>query len=219
MQQALETVEEFKVVNEKLSRKLIIEGRSESCRLNYLRQVSKLVLHYKKSPLDVTIDELEEYLYYLKKSKNYSMSSFKHLIYGLKHVYKIFKLEDLKVSLPQVEISKRLPVVLSRAEVKMLLCSPNYFKHRILLGLIYDGGLRMSEIVKLRISDVDFERKTVHVRQSKFKKDRYVPISDMMIRGLRKYLKKFKPNEWLFNGREKNVPLSKGGVRYAFRAA
>jgi site-specific recombinase XerD len=80
------------------------------------------------------------------------------------------------VTLPSIAHQQKLPVVLRREEVKRLLKSSTLLKHRILIGLHYDCGLRCLEVRILQISDIDLGRRMIHVRQSKGKKDRYVPI-------------------------------------------
>jgi site-specific recombinase XerD len=85
--------------------------------------------------------------------------------------------------------------------------------------LIYDGGLRISEVIKLRIIDVDMDRMMLHIKESKCKKDRYVPISDIVIRGLNQYIATSHPKEWLFNGKIRGEKISKEGIRHAFRSA
>src|ERR1035437_5718449 len=82
----------------------------------------------------------------------------------------------------------KLPVILNRSELRELFKVPALLKHRIILTLAYSAGLRSQEIIALKLSDIDFERKTIHIRQSKYKKDRIVPLSDYMSLGLRKYL-------------------------------
>ncbi len=146
------------------------------------------------------------------------MSSFKHLVYGLRTMFSMFKNEQLYLALPPVSRSKALPVVFSQHEVKLILKTPKLLKHRVLFALIYDCGLRISELINLKISDIDFDRKQVHVRQSKHKKDRYVPVSAITVNGLIKYLKVTNPVTWLFNGKIRGEQISRGGIRHAFCA-
>ncbi|MCW3789918.1 tyrosine-type recombinase/integrase, partial [Plebeiibacterium sediminum] len=107
---------------------------------------------------------------------------FKHLVYGLRAMFSMFKNEELLLALPPIKSSKALPVVLSQQEVKTLLKTPKLLKHRILFAIVYDCGLRISEVLNLKIEDLDFDRKQIHIKQSKHKKDRYVPMSNLMIR-------------------------------------
>ena len=90
-------------------------------------------------------------------------------------------------------------------------------KHRIVLSLIYSAGLRGQEVINLKISDIDFQRKTIHIRQSKYKKDRIVPLSDVMAQGLLKYLKAENPHIWLFNGKEPDGRYSVRGLSWVMR--
>jgi len=85
------------------------------------------------------------------------------------------------------------------------------------LTLIYSAGLRGQEVINLKISDVDFERKTLHIRQSKYKKDRVVPLAEAMAVGLRKYLTAENPHVWLFNGKEADGRYSVRGLSWAMR--
>jgi len=218
-QQACIAVPVFKDVCRTFIRKFGVAGKSNSCVQNYLRQISKLVLFYQKSPLDLTTEEVEEFLVYLRHNEPPSLSSFKHLVYGLRHLFGIYGRDDMEIILPQISHPKTLPEVFSKEEVRQLLSAPGYLKHRVLLGTIYDAGLRISEVAGLLISDVDFDRQMVHVRQSKFKKDRYVPVSSMLCRGLKSYISTSRPRDYLFNGRVKGKPMSFQGIRHIMHGA
>lgn len=217
LQQACEAVPEFKSITDTFIRKYSIAGKSKSCVRNYLMQISKMVLHFDCSPLDLSQDQMEEYLFMIQQNDHPSLSSFKHLVYGLRVLFAMFKNEELLLALPSISASKALPVVLSQQEVKTLLATPKLLKHRVLFAIIYDGGLRIAELINLRIEDVDMDRKQIHIRQSKHKKDRYVPISSLTIRGLNKYINTSNPKTWLFNGKIRGQQISRGGIRHALR--
>jgi len=124
--------------------------------------------------------------------------------------------------LPSIERPKKLPVVLSRKEVKLLLKTPKLHKHRLLLALLYGCGLRNAELRNLHVKDVDMDRKQLHIRQGKGRKDRYVPLCDLLIRGIRIYLAAEHPRRWLFNGNDKAgkpVGLSPNGVQWVVKQA
>jgi site-specific recombinase XerD len=110
-------------------------------------------------------------------------------------------------------------VILNREELRQLFKAPALIKHRIVLSLIYSAGLRSQEVINLKISDIDFERKTIHIRQSKYKKDRIVPLSDYMQKGLKKYLTAENPHIWLFNGKEQDGRYSVKGLSWVMREA
>jgi len=102
------------------------------------------------------------------------------------------------ITLPSLKLPKKLPVVLSFNEVKLLLRTPKLLKHRMVL-MLYGCGLRRSELINIRLEDVDFDRRMLHIREGK--KDRYVPLGENLIIGLKKYLKSERPITWLFNGK------------------
>jgi site-specific recombinase XerD len=108
-------------------------------------------------------------------------------------------------------------VVFSRKEVKKLIGTPKWKKHRILLALIYSAGLRISEVSRLEKRDVDFDRMTIHIRQSKYRKDRYVPLSEYMKKGLEDYYRQCGPIRYVFNGKETGSSLSIRAIQYIFR--
>lgn len=218
-EQAIALVPEYGDICKLVTRRFVINGRSNSCVNNYLRQVAKMVIYYGRSPIDLTIDELEDYLFYLKHTESPSLSSYKHLVYGLRHIYRLCKNTELVLALPKVIYPKKLPVVLSKNEVRKLLIALDNEKHRLLLGTIYDGGLRISEAANLQVSDVDFDRKSIHIRNSKGKKDRYVPISDMLVRGVKSYITKYQPVNYLFNGNIVGKPISCTAIRVIVLAA
>ena len=124
------------------------------------------------------------------------------MVYGLRYYFRLKGDNKRAISLPSLKREATLPVILNRSELKALFRAPKLLKHRIILTLIYSAGLRRQEAINLKTADIDFERKTIHIRQSKYLKDRMVPLSDLIARGLRKYLEAEKPNIYLFNGKE-----------------
>jgi len=219
-QEACNKVEGFHQMGETFMRRLVIEGKSRSTHENYLRQMAKLSLHYGRTPLMLETSEVEEYLFFLIRTDSSSQSSFKHLVYGLRKLYLLFDKEELHVCLPEINRPKKLPVVLSHPEMKRLLKAPRNLRERVLFGLAYDTGLRISELTNLLISDVDLDRKQVHVRQSKFKKDRYVTISEHAARGITKHLTINRPKLYLFDHADrKGIPISKTRIRTLLKEA
>ena len=146
-------------------------------------------MHYDCSPELLDQEQVEDYLFLLKK-KNHSPSEsfFKHTVYGLRSVYKALGLKNKHIALPSIEKSKKLPVVMSKNEVRLMLKTPKLLKHRLILGLLYGCGVRCFELRNIQIKDVDFDRKALHIRQGKGRKDRYLPLPEMLIRGLKKYI-------------------------------
>ena len=167
---------------------------------NYTRCLAHLGLHYKESPEKLSKELIDDYLFHCQNlHKTPSESFFKHTIFGLRAIYKVLDIEDKRVKLPQIKRQNKLPVVLSKPEVRTLLKAPKYLKHRLMLGMLYGCGLRSYELCALRLSDVDFDRQTVFVKKQKGKLDRYVPLSKHLARGLKKYISTESPTTFLFN--------------------
>jgi site-specific recombinase XerD len=218
--EACNKVAGFQSMGEEFVRKLVINGKARSTHENYLRQMAKMALHFGRTPLDLSQSDLEEYLYHLIQKDTDSFSSFKHLVYGLRKLYLLFDKEALHLSLPPIHRPNKLPVVLSLQETRLLLNAPRHLWVRIMLGLIYDTGLRIQELIDLRIGDVDLNRRQVHVRQSKNDKDRYVPMSSHAVRGLKKHLALSSPKDYLFeHPKRKGIPMNPTGIRNLLKEA
>ena len=119
--------------------------------------------------------------------------------------------------IPRGRKRKTLPVVLSMEEVRTVLSAVTNLKHKTILTVIYSGGLRISEAVRLKVTDIDSERMTIRVRQGKGKKDRYTLLAKGTLELLRIYWKQHHPKDWLFPGEDVSVPLSVSTVQKALR--
>lgn len=170
--------------------------------------MAAISLYCGKIPTELDPEQVHDYLFFLqKKSKSPSQSYFKHTVYGLRFLLKSEGLPYEYLRLPSIKHEKKLPVVLSKEEVWKMLQSATLLKHKILIGLLYGCGLRCMEARSVRLQDLDFDRKQLKIVQGKGKKDRYVPLSEHLIRGLKKYIEAEKPKEYLFNGQ----PIERAG--------
>lgn len=207
--------------------KISLSGKSESTLKSYASHLAKLSLHFGCMPTEPDADQINDYLYLIQQQHDTpSDSYFKFTVYGLRFVYRMYGMKDKRIELPSIKRDKTLPVVLSREEVKRLLLAPQLLKHRVLIALLYGCGLRCFELRNIQLADLDFDRKMLHVRQGKGKKDRYVPLCDMLIRGLQKYLEAEQPQTWLFNGKPEGQAggdfdsrYSQRGVQWAVKQA
>lgn len=206
-----------------MERSVELAGKSKSTLTNYARCLAHMAQHFNCNPIELDQEQVLDYLHLLKsRHRTPSESFFKHTVYGLRYACRLLGKNHLRISLPSIERPQKLPVVLSREETRLLLRTPKLLKHRLILALLYGCGLRCFELRRLRIRDVDLDRKTIHVRQGKGRKDRYVPLCDMLVRGIRRYLRAERPVEHLFNGKDaegRAVPLSQRGVQWAVRQA
>ena len=203
-----------------LKLRLQSEDKSPSTLHNYTRCVAKLCLHFGCLPQEVSEEEINEYLASLAQSTiSPSKSYFKHTVYGLRYYYRLIGLNPKALALPSVKHDNKLPVILNRGELRALFKAPRLLKHRTLLTLIYSAGLRVQEACNLKIADVDFERMTIHIKQSKYKKDRIVPLGKVMAHGLKRYLAAENPHTYLFNGKDLASPMSTKAMQWAMQEA
>lgn len=114
---------------------------------------------------------------------------------------------------------KTLPNVLSKEEVKMILCAPVNIKHRAMLSLIYSCGLRRGELLNLQPTDIDAKRGIVIIRQGKGKKDRIAPLSEKILALLREYYVAYRPKTWLFEGQKPGTPYDERSLASVLKQA
>lgn len=206
-----------------MKRSIELSGKSLSTLTNYARCLATMTLHFKCSPLDLDSEQVLDYLHYLQsKKKTPSSSYFKHTLYGLRFVYKLYGKAPLLQSLPSLKKVHKLPVVLSVPEIKSLIAAPKLLKHRLLIAMMYGCGLRRSELMNIRLSHVDLDRQMLHISQGKGRKDRYVPLGENLSYAIGKYLDAVKPYIWLFNGNGSDgTPgqFSANGVRWIISEA
>jgi site-specific recombinase XerD len=167
--------------------------------------LSSISLYYGCTPEDLTQDGLDKYLAEKVQGK---ISTFKHLIHGLRYYYRALGIEKERFHLPSIKKGRPLPEILNADECKRLFHAPSRLRDKVMLSLIYSGGLRSCELRNLQIKDIDSGRMLIHIRQSKNHKDRYVPLSENILRGLRTYYKDERPQNYLFPGGKKGCPLS-----------
>jgi len=217
---ALATVAGFDRVYRTLEQQVVLRGQAKSTFENYIQRIAQVSLHFDRLPEDVSTDELNEYLVALAVSAvSPSRSAFKHSVYGLRYYYRYIGLPDRAVKLPSLKKDAKLPTIFNKSELRQLFKAPTLLKHRVLLTLIYSAGLRSSELIHLKISDIDFERRSIHIRRSKYNKDRVIPLSQYMATGLQKYISLERPHVWLFNGKTLGTPYSAKGISWVMRDA
>jgi len=201
-----------------MQRHVALLGKSTSTLNNYSRCLARMALHFNCNPLELDEEQVLDYLYHIKtQSRTPSSSYFKHTVYGLRFAYRAMGMPQKQVFLPKMQFPKKLPVVLSQREVKHLLKTPDLLKHRLVLALLYGCGLRRQELCNIKIQDADLDRKMLHIREGKGRKDRYVPLGENLSRGVKTYLAAEKPYIWLFNGKTNTGQLQQftgSGVRW-----
>jgi site-specific recombinase XerD len=174
-------------------------------------------LHFHRSPDELGEQEIRDYLHYLIQVKKGSQSGVSQAYSALKFFYETTLKRDWNgFRIPRVQKGKKLPVVLSQQEIQAIFSATRNLKHRVVLMTIYSAGLRISEVVHLKVSDIDSQRMTIRVQQGKGQKDRYTLLSQRTLEVLRAYWKEYRPSGWLFPGKPETEPLSVSSVQRVF---
>ena len=174
---------------------------------SYVSAMMGLAKHYRQSPDQLTQEQIRSYLLHLKE-RGLSPSSRNVAISGMKFFYhQILGWNEQRLFLPPRKRSWRLPEVFSQKEVERLLLAAVKLRDRCLLMTAYATGLRVSELVRLKVSDIDSQRMMVRVEQGKGRKDRYTILSQRLLCELRLYWKGHRSKNWLFPNR-KDAPIS-----------
>lgn len=176
---------------------------SEATIKTYRQHFQRFLKHFPDTELkDIAKEEIRKYLLYLVEEKKYSTSAQNQAINSIKFYYeKVLGKPVEKYYVPRPRTEKRLPEILSEEEVTKILKQIWDLKQKCIIYLIYSAGLRLTEVVHLRIGDIHSDRKQIFIRSAKGNKDRYGILSDTVIELLREYYKKYKPRHWLFEGK------------------
>jgi site-specific recombinase XerD len=197
---ACATVDGYKDLYHRFEKRMTTSGRSPSTLQNYSRYISQIALHFNCLPTLLHDDQIEDYLHQLLRNSTPSESYFKHTVYGLRFLFRLEGLKDKRIALPSIQKEKKLPTVLSRQEIKAMIKCATLLKHRLMVSLLYGCGLRCGEVRTIELRDIDLHRQMLLVRQSKGRKDRYVPLGQLLVRGIQSYLDAENPQQYLFNG-------------------
>jgi site-specific recombinase XerD len=179
----------------------------------YIRSVAEFAKHFKQSPEQLGPEEIRAWQLYLIKEKRVSQSTYIQAVCGLRFFYRNTlnrKIDIQHIPLPRKE--KKLPVILSKEEVKKMLEAPRNLGHRAILATLYGAGLRVSEATKLKVGDLDGDRKVMWVRGGKGNKDRQVMLTESLSELLAAYRRWKQPAEWLFPGASPGQPISREAV-------
>lgn len=178
-------------------------------------------LHYffPTSPEDITDEQVNLYMQHLLIRKKIATSTQNQVINAIKFYYeKVLKRERKVYALERPLKETKLPKVLSEEEAAAILKSVENLKHKSMLWLIYAAGLRRSELLNLRIGDIDSKRMVIHIKGAKGKKDRITMLSDRVLELLRKYFMEYRPTVWLFEGLP-GKPYSVSSLQKVFMTA
>src|SRR5580700_7257247 len=186
----------------------------------YIRSVAEFAKHFNKPPDQLGSEEIRSWQLFLLNEKRVKLSTYIQAVCALRFFYRNTlnrKIDIDRIPLPRYE--KKLPIILSKAEVKALLEAPKNLGHRAILATMYGAGLRVSEVTSLKVSDLDRERRVIWVRGGKGHKDRQVMLAEPLREVLAAYWRWKRPSEWLFPGGKAGRPLTTKAVFFTCRKA
>lgn len=202
-----------------LAQELIIRGFSRRTIKSYLAINQRFLDLINKSAKEATTQDVKNYLLFLK-TRGLTNTSLNLTISALKFYFEQLLHRKLFFNIQRPKKEKYLPVVLSREKIIKIINSANNLKHKLLLSLLYGSGLRVSEVVKLKIADLDINNQTLFIKESKGNKDRYTLLSQQSIELFKIYSKKFTKNQlYLFPGAGKRSRLSQRSAQKIFNYA
>ena len=192
----------------------------EATQQSYLRSVSGLASHYRISPDQINGEKLKNYVLFLTNDRNLKWSSVNTITAGLRFFYtETLGCRDIALSIPPRKTPRHLPEILSRDELVNLFGSVKNLKHRAILVTAYACGLRISEVVNLKVNDIDSSRIMVRIEHGKGDKDRYSIASPRLLNELRSYWKMYRPSLWLFPNERTKEKLTRSTPHLIFKAA
>lgn len=172
----------------------------------YVAAVAKYARHFGRSPEELNQQDVRDYLLHLME-RGRARSTGVVVRNALRHLYTdILARPDCVEQLPRPKREQRLPVVLSREEVQRLFATVTNLKQKALFMVAYDSGLRLSEIINLRVEDLDSQRMVIRIREGKGKKDRYARLTPGLLKLLREYWQAYRPKTLLFPGATPDKP-------------
>jgi site-specific recombinase XerD len=199
---------------------MILRGMSEKTQDSYVRSVAQLANFYNRSPDQISDEEVQAFLLHLIRTRKLSWSSCNVAVYGLRFFYhQTLNREKTTFHIPGPRKPSRLPEILSREEVARILSRTSRPRDRVLLMTVYSAGLRVSEVVHLRLQHIDSDRMTIRVEQGKGAQDRYTLLSERLLVELRCYWNLERPRPWLFPQRQAPRPMNSSTVQRIFLGA
>jgi integrase/recombinase XerD len=186
----------------------------------YLHAIAKFAQHFGRPPDQLGAEHIRRYQLFLIKEKKVSRPSCIQAVCALRFFYTHTLSRKIAIErIPFPRRERKLPLILSREEVKALLEAPHSLRHRTLLAILYDCGLRVAEVAHLKVGDIDSGRGVLWVRHGKGRKDRQTLLPAKLLELLRCYWRTQRPTEWLFPGADSTRPISPKAIFLACRNA
>lgn len=207
-------------IEQEIDEHLKLKGYSNKTIKSYRNNVIRFLNHVDKLPEQIINGDIKEYMLYLLEEQDSSHSYVNQALSAIKLYFKeILNRNDIIFNLPRPKKENKLPEILSKEEVGRILNNIENIKHKAILYLVYSSGLRVGEVVRLKVNDIDEDRMLVHVVQGKGRKDRYTLLSQVALDIVNKYKQIYEPIDWLFPGGKKGSFLTERSVQKVFTRA
>lgn len=205
---------------EAMEKELILKGYSTKTREAYIKQIKRFSSFIDSHIDGINNEIVRQYIFFLMDELQLSHSYVNQTISAIKFLYQnVLRDNRITITIPRPKKEKKLPNILSLEEVRRIFRAVKNQKHRTILYLVYSGGLRVGEVVRLRAKDIDSQRMLIHVVQGKGRKDRYTLLSQVALTQLRKYYRMYEPEGWLFPGQDTDKFLTERSVGKVFQNA
>jgi integrase/recombinase XerD len=186
----------------------------------YIRGVADFAKRFGKSPDQLGPEQIREYQLFLIKEKGVALPTYIQIVCALRFLYTNTLHRQIDIErIPFPRYEKKLPIILSREEVKALLEAPKNLRHRTILTTMYAAGPRVSEVVHVKVSDIDSSRNVIWIRGGKGRKDRQTLLPPKLLDLLRCYWRWKRPKDWLFPGEKPGQPLTCAAIVLACKKA
>lgn len=201
-------------LRQRMTEDMQVRNLSPHTQTSYVQQVSLFARYFDKPPEALGPEEIRSYQVYLTNEKKLAAGSILIAVAALRFLYRVTLKKDWTFAdiIPAPKKPQTLPIVLSPSEVLQFLDCVGGTKHRAILTTCYAAGLRISEAVHLKPTDIDSQRMVIRVEQGKGRKDRYVMLSPKLLETLRSYWRAVRPKDWLFPGDIPGKPITKDAV-------
>lgn len=205
----------------KMTQDMIVRGLAKGTQKAYLLAVTELSDYYdQRNPATLSKQELLDYLVHLSQERGLAYGTCNGRVHALRFFYHVtLGRADVALVLPRAKEPSKLPVIWSQQDIRNLLQAAPDQRARVLLKTAYGTGMRVSEMVRLKTTDIDSQRMSVRVEQGKRNKDRYTLLSNELLLELRAYWVTHRCDPWLFPGQGRRGPLSRTSAHRIFHEA
>jgi integrase/recombinase XerD len=204
----------------KMIETLTMHGYSPRTHESYLAAVRDLAKYTRRSPDTLSAADLQRYFMHLVLERKLAPATVRLAYNGIRFLYlKVLDWPALELEVTLPKKPQKIPELLTRAEVARIINACTDLRYRTMLLLCYGCGLRLSELVAVRVSDIDGERSLLRIEQGKGGKDRLVPLSPTLLEQLRTYWRHLRPHGYLFPGQRRGDALSQTAIQRVFKRA